>query len=117
MLAHITQMHQNLNDRSVGSTDLITLRQILKTYQTGGKSFTALDSISLTIGQGEFTAIVGKSGSGKSTLLNIITGIDPIGEGSLERLTAGYSLAPSCSSSVRTRGFMKKESLGMNCAA
>ena len=55
---------------------LIQLRGVTKTYQTGAKVFTALDSIDLTIDQGEFTAIVGRSGSGKSTLINMITGID-----------------------------------------
>ncbi|MFZ0546942.1 MAG: cyclic nucleotide-binding domain-containing protein, partial [Candidatus Promineifilaceae bacterium] len=31
---------------------------------------------SLTVGPGEFVAVIGKSGSGKSTLINMITGID-----------------------------------------
>ncbi|MFN8527712.1 MAG: ABC transporter ATP-binding protein [Anaerolineae bacterium] len=55
---------------------LIELRDVTKTYQTGAKTFTALDGIDLTIDQGEFTAVVGRSGSGKSTLINMITGID-----------------------------------------
>ncbi|MCB9061100.1 MAG: ABC transporter ATP-binding protein [Halobacteriovoraceae bacterium] len=36
----------------------------------------ALGNINLSIGNGEFTAIVGPSGSGKSTLLNIMSGLD-----------------------------------------
>ncbi len=55
---------------------LIELHGVTKTYQTGAKTFTALDGIDLAIEQGEFTAIVGRSGSGKSTLINMITGID-----------------------------------------
>jgi putative ABC transport system ATP-binding protein len=55
---------------------VIQLRRVTKAYQTGTKTFTALDDISLDICQGEFTAVVGRSGSGKSTLINMITGID-----------------------------------------
>ncbi len=55
---------------------LIQLHHVTKTYQTGAKTFTALDGIDLVIDPSEFTAIVGRSGSGKSTLINMITGID-----------------------------------------
>ena len=59
-----------------GNDRLIELRDVLKVYESAAGQFTALKSVDLEIGGGEFVAIIGKSGSGKSTLLNMITGID-----------------------------------------
>jgi putative ABC transport system ATP-binding protein len=55
---------------------MIDLRSVVKTFPSAGGTYTALKCINLSIGAGEFVAIIGKSGSGKSTLLNMITGID-----------------------------------------
>ncbi len=55
---------------------LIELKDIYKIYEMGDEEVRANDGISLTIGRGEFVAIVGKSGSGKSTLMNIIGALD-----------------------------------------
>lgn len=55
---------------------MIILEKVSKTFRTKETSFIALKDVDLTIGRGEYLAIVGKSGSGKSTLLNMITGID-----------------------------------------
>ncbi|UJH66730.1 ABC transporter ATP-binding protein [Allomuricauda sp. SCSIO 65647] len=57
--------------------DVIKTENLKKVYNEGkGNEVRALNSLSLTVGKGEFTAIVGPSGSGKSTLLNIIGGLD-----------------------------------------
>ena len=42
-----------------------------------GRTFSALENVSLTIAAGDFVAIVGPSGCGKSTLLNIVAGLLP----------------------------------------
>ena len=42
----------------------------------GTTSVTALDTVSMTIDEGQFVAIQGTSGSGKSTLLNMVGGLD-----------------------------------------
>ncbi len=55
---------------------LIELRDVVKRYESAAGTFTALKSVDLRVGEGEFVAVIGKSGSGKSTLINMITGID-----------------------------------------
>ena len=51
------------------------------TRRFGGKD--ALSNLSLTIGQGEFIALLGPSGCGKSTALNCLAGLLPLSEGSI----------------------------------
>jgi len=55
---------------------LIDIRDLRKDYKTPAGSFPALKGIDMTIGRGEFIAVMGKSGAGKSTLVNMLTGID-----------------------------------------
>lgn len=61
--------------------ELISLAGVHKTYQTGSMAVPVLKGIDLTIGQGEFVAIMGQSGSGKSTLMNVIGCLDQFDEG------------------------------------
>lgn len=61
---------------------MIQISNISKVYQMGGEEVRALDEVSLSIGQGEFVAIMGLSGSGKSTLLHILGLLDKPDTGS-----------------------------------
>ncbi|MCK1227259.1 ABC transporter ATP-binding protein [Streptococcus uberis] len=65
--------------------ELISLKNIVKSYKNGDHELQVLKGINLEVYEGEFVAIMGPSGSGKSTLMNII--------GLLDRPTSGdYSL-------------------------
>jgi putative ABC transport system ATP-binding protein len=54
----------------------IELENVVKTYQIGEVKTNALDGVSLSIAEGEFTALVGPSGSGKTTMLQLMGCLD-----------------------------------------
>jgi len=62
---------------------MIDLRDISKTVRSGDQPLTILQPLTLSIGRGQFMAIVGPSGSGKSTLLGLIAGLDAPSTGSV----------------------------------
>lgn len=55
---------------------LISINDIGRKYVIGSEVIHALKSVSLSINQGEFVALMGPSGSGKSTLMNILGCLD-----------------------------------------
>ena len=55
------------------------LKDLVKTY---GK-FKAVNTVSLTVNDGEFVALAGPSGCGKTTTLNLVAGLIPITSGDI----------------------------------
>ena len=62
---------------------MLQLKNIYKSYITGGSRQIALDGINLKFRESEFVTILGASGSGKTTLLNILAGIDKASQGNV----------------------------------
>ncbi|HCQ91013.1 MULTISPECIES: ABC transporter ATP-binding protein [unclassified Clostridium] len=63
---------------------MLEVKNVEKTYAQGDISFKALRGVTLKVGKGEFTSIMGPSGSGKSTFMNIL--------GCLDRMDCGTYL-------------------------
>ena len=62
----------------------IELENAVKTYQIGEVKTHALDGVSLSIAEGEFTALVGPSGSGKTTMLQLMGCLDRPNSGAVK---------------------------------
>ncbi len=65
------EMHMN---------NILQMQNISKSF--GGVH--ALDDVHLTVGRGEIHALMGENGAGKSTLMNVLTGVIPMDEGTIE---------------------------------
>ena len=52
----------------------IELHGIRKEFASNGPALEVVENVSLTVGDGEFVAIVGPSGCGKTTLMNMVAG-------------------------------------------
>ena len=64
--------------------ELISFKNVKKTYIVGEKKYNALDGVDFTINKGEFVVILGPSGAGKSTLLNLLGGMDKVTSGKIK---------------------------------
>ncbi|MDR3604310.1 MAG: ABC transporter ATP-binding protein [Syntrophaceae bacterium] len=75
----------------MGQSNIVVIDELSKSYRRGTQEIPVLIGISLTVGEGEFLALMGPSGSGKTTLLNMIAGIDRPDSGRL--IVGGVDIA------------------------
>lgn len=105
----------------------ILLKDVKKEFITNAGKVTALESINLSIGDGEFFVIVGPSGCGKTTLLRILAGLETASSGEITiNMTAidrplnsmvfqeqsvfpWMTVAENVAYGLRMRGFRKKD--------
>src|SRR5206468_1671695 len=64
------------DNRRVSSPPRLECRGLAKSFVTPTGHLDALGPADLTVGVGEFVALVGPSGCGKSTLFNLVAGLE-----------------------------------------
>ncbi len=84
----------------VGRTPLLNVRGVGVLY---GKA-TALEDVSIHVGEGEFVSVVGLNGAGKTTLFNAISGLVPY-SGTIE--WKGQSLAGQTAGAIARSGIVQ----------
>jgi NitT/TauT family transport system ATP-binding protein len=81
MSLRLVSAHEPIvQERPVGARPFIDLKSVSLAYDADADSLT-LDRVSMSIGEGEFVAVVGPSGCGKSTLTKLVTGLLPVTSG------------------------------------
>ncbi len=63
--------------------ELLTVKDLTKTYYKKNQLIHAVDHVSFNVKKGSFVAITGESGSGKSTLLHMLAGLETPTSGSI----------------------------------
>jgi predicted ABC-type transport system involved in lysophospholipase L1 biosynthesis ATPase subunit len=61
---------------AVATEAVVTARDVARRYGHGETAVDALRGVSVHVGRGQLTAVMGPSGSGKSTLMHILAGLD-----------------------------------------
>ena len=62
---------------------VVVARDVTRRYGEGDTAVDALRGVSVDVGKGQLTAVMGPSGSGKSTLMHILAGLDKPTSGSV----------------------------------
>ena len=80
---------------AVATAPVILGRDIRKTFRREtGESVQALDGVSLEVGPGRLTALVGPDGAGKTTLIRLVAGLMTAEAGQLKVLDVDVAADP-----------------------
>ena len=73
----MTNSSNNGRNEAVQFANAIELQDVTKRFMTpGGKAYTAIRDLTMSVAPGEFCAVVGPTGCGKSTTLGLISGLE-----------------------------------------
>ena len=97
-----------MSESTTPSSYPLVVENVTKRFRQGDTVVHALQDVRLTVGPGEFVAVMGASGSGKSTLLHLMAGLALPDAGRV--LVAGRDLAAM---SDRARTIFRRRHIGL----
>jgi len=74
--------------------EAVVMEAVAKHFRSGGRRFSALHGVYLSVAEGELVAVSGRSGSGKTTLLSLAGGLDRPDEGRVQAAGEEVSSLP-----------------------
>jgi nitrate/nitrite transport system ATP-binding protein len=83
MIARLDPVDHTLEAILKPGRAFLRISHVDKSFTRGSTTSQVLKDIDLSIGKGEYVAIIGHSGCGKSTLLNLIAGLTPVTSGAV----------------------------------
>ena len=63
---------------------MLHVKNLRKSFESNGKRINVVDSVTFSIGAGQFFTLLGPSGCGKSTTLRCIAGLEKVSSGTIE---------------------------------
>ncbi len=92
---------------SQAAVPAIEVRELTKRFGTGTSAVHALNSVSLSVEQGEFFGLLGPNGAGKTTLISTVAGLTRAGSGSATVM--GHDVVSAYRQSRRSLGVVPQE--------
>ena len=74
MRLHFAALREPINANA--SYTMISIKNLLKIFNSGGDSVRAVDGVTIEVAEQEFFVLLGLSGSGKTTLLRCVAGLE-----------------------------------------
>jgi ABC-2 type transport system ATP-binding protein len=85
----------------------VSFQNIIKTFDSGGRTVRALQGVSFDIAEGEFFGLLGPNGAGKTTLISILAGLSRATSG---RVTVqGHDVVSDYAAARRALGVVPQE--------
>jgi putative ABC transport system ATP-binding protein len=95
---------QTINSSNTSKQVTLEIKDVRKTFSIGDNEIEIIKGVSFNVRQGDFVIVFGPSGCGKSTILNILLGLEPPTQGTVNFLNKDlYKMSEDDRAQVRKK--------------